>query len=93
MPFPKLNVRFRQSFGTCPREHVTEDENGNAIVTTVPCNKKLPDAENFEIQNQIKAGVNLQEVSTKIIGDKINTKEIEQTIKELKKKEQTKKEN
>lgn len=85
MPFPKLNVNFHRGFGTCQIRKVQEDEQGNIITTMEDCNKKLPEAENFEIQNQLKAGLNLQEVNTKIKGADIDEKELTEAFNKMSK--------
>lgn len=99
MPFPKLNIRFNKSFGSSPRETYIEDKNtGTCIPTTEECNKKLPSADKFEIQNQLKAGVTLNEVSTKILNTNTDInlpefeKAIEKTIKKPRKNKTTDKE-
>lgn len=82
MPFPKCKIHFNMSFGSSPREISNEDENGNVTTKIEECNKKLPNAEYFEIQNQIKAGVTLNEVNTNVINnsDGININELENAI-------------
>ena len=96
MPFPKLNVRFRNAFGSCMRQtYIENKETGICIPTTEECNKKLPDSENFEIHNQMRAGVTLQDVNTKILNtnQEINIPEFEKAITKTinKKKTNTKK--
>lgn len=93
MPFPKCKVQFHKSFGSSPRETYQEDkEKGICIPITEDCNKKLPDAENFKIENQIKAGVTLNEVQTKILNkDGINIQELEKTMEKAIKKNSKKK--
>lgn len=89
MPFPKNNVQFRQSFGSCPIVTTIEDES-TGVLTEIKkkCNEKLPDAENFEIANQIKAGVAIQEVKTKILSSQNtpNMKDLTEAITEIEKK-------
>lgn len=86
MPFPKLNVRTNKSFGSSPRTKTIEDENGNVTEKTENCNIKLPDSENFEIQNQIAAGLALKEVNTKIVGENIDTEALTKIAKTIKNK-------
>lgn len=90
MPFKKCNVQFHKAFGSSPRETtITDEETGITRETTKNCNEKLPDAENFEIANQLKAGVNLQETNTKILGSKINEEAITAAIKKARAKKTT----
>lgn len=83
MPFPKCKVKFNMSFGSCQREKSIEDPSTGICTTKMEdCNTKLPDSQFFEIQNQIKAGVTLDEVNTKIINNDggINVPELESAI-------------
>jgi hypothetical protein len=82
MPFPKCKIHFNRSFGSCQRETSIEDPStGVCTVKMVDCNTKLPDSKFFEIQNQIKAGVTLDEVNTKVINSgSINVPEFESAI-------------
>lgn len=100
MPFPKNNVQFKSSFGSCQITTAIEDETTGVITTRKKdCNEKLPDAENFEIANQVKAGVAMQEVNTNILSSKTtpNEKDLEEAIKTItknnKQKTTTEKEN
>lgn len=87
MPFPRLKVRFAHSFGSCPREVYKEDPTTGVVsVVMEPCNKKLPDSELFEIQNQIKAGVTLDEVNTKVLGSGIDTEALSSAVSTVAKK-------
>lgn len=95
MPFPRLNVRFARSFGSCPREVYQEDPTTGVVSTVIePCNKKLPDSELFEIQNQVKAGVKLDEVATNILGSGVDaeafTSAVSTVAKKTRKTKQTK---
>lgn len=68
--FPKKNVRFCVAGGTLPRLRTHVDEKTGMVIQEYgDCNTKLPDAEMFDIANQIKAGITLNEVSTQIISD------------------------
>lgn len=92
MPFPKNHVQFRQSFGSSPIIATIEDESTGVLKEVIKdCNEKLPDAENFEIANQIKAGVALQETNTKILSSENtpNIKDLTTAIQEIDKKKQT----
>lgn len=83
MPFPKLNVRFRTAFGSCMRQtYIENKDTGICIPTMEECNKKLPNSENFEIANQMRAGVTLQDVNTNILNsnESINLPEFEKAI-------------
>lgn len=44
------------------------DEDGNVTIKRVVDSAPLPDAELFDLKAQIKAGVNQQDVSTRILG-------------------------
>lgn len=92
MPFKKCNININKSFGSSPRTIYMENEDGQIEEKTEDCNKKLPDAENFEIQKQIESGVNIKEVNTKIIGNKINEKELGEAIERVKKQRNKKQE-
>ena len=83
MPFPKCKISFNKSFGSCQREtSITDPETGNSTTKMVDCNTKLPPAEYFNIENQIKAGVTLNEVNTNILGSAdININEVSEGIK------------
>lgn len=92
MPFPKNNVQFKQSFGSCPIVTTIEDESTGVLTeVTKSCNEKLPDAENFEIANQLKAGVAIKEVNTKILSNQNtpNMKDLTEAITEIEKQKQT----
>ena len=94
MPFPKTKTYFNYNYGTCPKETSHEDpETGIIITENEAPNKKLPDAEFFEIHNQIKAGVTLNEVNTNIINNNngINIPDLEKTIETTIKSTKTKK--
>lgn len=83
MPFPRCKVKFNMSFGSSPREVTVEDPStGICTIKVEDCNKPLPDSRLFEIQNQIKAGVTLDEVNTKVINNTagINVPELESVI-------------
>lgn len=68
--FPKKNIRFCAAGGTLSRIRTHVDEKTGVVVEEFgDCNTKLPDAEMFDIANQIKAGITLNEVSTQIIND------------------------
>lgn len=87
MPFPRLKVRFAHSFGSCPREVYKEDPTTGVVSAVMePCNKKLPDAELFEIQNQIKAGVKLDEVATNILGSGVDAEALSSAVSTVAKK-------
>lgn len=46
-------------------------ENGNLVFQAVnQSEKSLPKRELFELENQLKAGVNLEEVNSKVIGSR-----------------------
>lgn len=83
MPFPRCKVHFNMSFGSCQREKSIEDPStGVCTVKMEDCNTKLPDSKLFEIQNQIAAGVSLDEVNTKVINSTggINVPEFEKAV-------------
>ena len=87
MPFPKCKVHFIKSFGSSPREiSITDEETGIETTKIEDCNKTLPPAEYFEINNQIKAGVTLNEVNTKIIqNNPVNIPELDEAITNISK--------
>lgn len=85
MPFPRLKVRFNGSFGSCPRQtEVTDPETGVVSFVDEPCNKPLPDASMFEIDNMVKAGVHLDEVNTKILSSGIDTEALASAVETVK---------
>lgn len=87
MPFPRLKVRFSRGFGSSPREVAHEDEATGVVETRFePCNKPLPAAELFEIQNQIKAGVTLNEANTNILGSGVDTQALGEAVSTVAKK-------
>lgn len=68
MPFRKQNIMKRTNSGTCKTVTIYTDEvTGIKSEKLEDCNKTLPDKEIFKISNQIKAGVPLKEINTKII--------------------------
>lgn len=87
MPFPKCKVRFHSSFGSCQREISTEDPvTHDVLVSRQDCNQSLPESELFDIQNQIKAGVTLNEVNTKVLGSGIDVQSLGEAIETVNKK-------
>lgn len=81
MPFPVNKVVFYRGFGSCARETSVVDKDTGVVTTSIePCNVKLPDAEMFEIQNQIKAGVTLDEVNTNILGSGVDTSALSEAV-------------
>ena len=87
MPFPKMKIHFNKSFGSCPRENTIEDENGNITTKIENCNKTLPPSEYFEINNQIAAGVTLNEIPTNVIkNNPVNIPELDKAITTITKK-------
>ena len=95
MPFPKNKIHINKSFGSCQREiTITDPETGVEIPKIEDCNKPLPESKYFEIQNQIAAGVTLNEVNTNIINNNngINITELEKSIETTIKKSKTKNE-
>lgn len=47
----------------------TIDDDGNVTFKKVSDNSVLPDVALFDLKHQLKAGVSVQQVSTKILGD------------------------
>lgn len=68
MPFPcKARIRLAPSVPVVVLEDVTL-ESGELTRETVDLGKEvLPDASLFDLKNQLKAGVDLEEVSSKIV--------------------------
>ena len=96
MPFPKNKIHINKSFGSCQREiTITDPETGVEIPKIEDCNKPLPESKYFEIQNQIAAGVTLNEVNTNIINNNngINIAEFENAIETAVKKSKSKTQN
>lgn len=68
-----MSFRERQplfgSFGAYPTSDkvVQPAENGNCEVRDVSNNEKLPDPRMTDLELQIKAGINLEQVNTKLI--------------------------
>lgn len=76
MPFPSMKTCHASSFGSLAREVSVEKPDGTVEIMTRPCNAKLPDAKMFDISAQLKAGVQLQEVNTQILGSGVSTEEL-----------------
>lgn len=76
MPFPAMKTCHVSGFGSCTREVTVEKPDGTIEIMQRPCNQKLPDAKMFDLPAQLKAGVNLQEVNTKILGSGVSTEEL-----------------
>lgn len=66
--FPIRRVKFVRAFGTSPRYYEHEDPRTHVVAVEYgECNKPLPAREMFAIQNQLKAGVTLNEVPTAVV--------------------------
>lgn len=91
--FPKRKIKLISGGGTSPREKfITDETTGITTEIIEDCNKPLPSAEMFKIKNQIKAGINLQEVKTDVISN-VNTQTINNEIETITKKRKTSKTN
>jgi hypothetical protein len=77
-------------FGSVPREVSVEKPDGTVEITTRPCNQKLPDARMFDLSAQLKAGVQLQEVNTKILGSGVSTEELAGAVNQVARKSKSK---
>ena len=81
MPFPSFKISVNGSFGSCQREvQVTDPDTGIVTTAMEDCNKKLPDASMFQINNMIKAGVSLDEVNTKILSSGVDTQALTEAV-------------
>lgn len=82
MPFPKLNIQTPQSksYNKKIKTH-TDEITGIVTESYVDANENLPNAEMFSISNQLKAGVDLKEVNTKIVSNN-NINELNEVINE-----------
>lgn len=70
MPFPKRHIKLITGYGTSPRsKYITDEETGIIQEVVQACNKTLPKPELFKIKNQIKAGITLNEVPTKVVSN------------------------
>lgn len=71
MPFPCMQ-KYRSA--ACTAVFEVEDrtlESGEVVHESVDQSKKvLPEPELFDLKNQLKAGINLEEVSSKVLGTK-----------------------
>lgn len=76
MPFPSMKVCHVSGFGSVARQVSVEKPDGTVEFMTRPCNQKLPDAKMFELSAQVQAGVQLQEVNTKILGSGVSNEEL-----------------
>lgn len=69
-----MSFRCKQKFHTCPCSGVGVVESvtleTGVIETHVEdaCTKEMPDAELFDLETNLKAGVNIEEVGSKILG-------------------------
>ena len=69
--------RERQKFYLEPTGHVYQDElienkNGEYVMTSTDLSTLvLPDAENFDLKNMLDAGVDMEEVNSKVLSQKI----------------------
>lgn len=73
MPFfmQTNKIKIQSSFGHIYLPELREVDKGNGVVETiieqVDQSKELPPFEQFDLRNQIEAGVNLQKVNGKIL--------------------------
>lgn len=83
MPFPKMKVCHVSGFGTVSRLVSSTKDDGTVETKVVSSNAKLPDARKFDISAQIKAGVTLQEVNTKVLGSGVSTEELAGAVSQV----------
>lgn len=83
MPFPRMKTCHVSGFGSVAREVSVEKPDGVVETMIRPCNQKLPDAKMFSISAQLKAGVNLQEVNTQILGSGVPTDELVGAVRQV----------
>lgn len=85
MAFKKIPPKVRLSAGAGLSTGVINNVDVNGVKRNVLTQKSLRDAypdrlpaSNFDLQKQIEAGVNLQEVNSAVLSDDINTVELPQ---------------
>lgn len=85
-----MSFRCRQKINLCPsletftREETTL-ENGECVNSLVSSAKEMPDPEMFRLKNQISAGVNMEEVNSKVLSPKtLDLSKVFTTKKEVK---------
>lgn len=85
MAFKKIPPKVRLSAGAGLSTGVIDNVDVNGVKRNVLTQKSLRDAypdrlpaNNFDLQKQIEAGVNLQEVNSAVLSDDINTVEFPQ---------------
>lgn len=85
MAFKKIPPKVRLSAGAGLSTGVIDNVDVNGVKRNVLTQKSLRDAypdrlpaNNFDLQKQIEAGVNLQEVNSAVLSDDINTVELPQ---------------
>ena len=83
MPFPSMKTCHVSSFGSLARQVSVEKPDGTVEIMTRPCNQKLPDSKMFEISAQVKAGLQLQEVNTQILGSGVSTEELSGAVSQV----------
>lgn len=85
MAFKKIPPKVRLSAGAGLSTGVIDNVDFNGVKLNVLTQKSLRDAypdrlpaNNFDLQKQIEAGVNLQEVNSAVLSDDINTADLSQ---------------
>lgn len=85
MAFKKIPPKVRLCAGAGLSTGVIDNVDVNGVKRNVLTQKSLRDAypdrlpaNNFDLQKQIEAGVNLQEVNSAVLSDDINTVELPQ---------------
>ena len=71
-----MSFRCRQKIRLCPSvETFTKEEKtletGECLSSLVSSAKDMPDPELFRLKNQLAAGINLEEVDSKILSPKV----------------------
>lgn len=59
---------FEPCVGSVYLDEVVEDSDGNCFTQLAKQDRPLPDAANFDLGKMLEAGVNLEQVNTKILG-------------------------
>lgn len=91
--FPKNHIKLYTGAGTSPKtKFITDETTGIVREITKDCNEKLPDRQMFLLKNQLKAGINLEEVKTNVISN-INAETISEEINTIQKKTRKKHKN
>lgn len=70
MPF-RCRQKYSSAISFIPEEYEEEfNKNGVLIKTTKPVNKKLPTSDMFDLGKMLEAGVDIEEVNSKVMSTK-----------------------